>query len=310
MNILNKSQGVAAFTVKKSLSALAISVSLMTLSVAAADSATRYDNLAKQLTIMDNIFKSSLQAQDNKKLSRAKVNSLYLAGQGVVFTVSSASSFMWSEQGFNFVMPDIVAPVAPLSPGEDSNDFVYFSDDENVVIQIESTREEQQEHYRDIHEQQRDLAYDLRDLARESKELHYQLRHVDEKEQLKLKAEQKALTERKVVLEKSQKSLAKKSKQMQVQQQKQQAKKQQQRSDNYALLSASLVETLCTYGNSLKALPSNEHVSLIIKSAGDKTGRSGHKDQIYVFNKKDITACANDKITTTKLSSGAMNYQF
>ncbi len=310
MNILHKTQGVTPFAAKRLLSALAISASLMAVSTEAADNATRYDELSKQLAIMNNIFKSSLQAQDNKKLRGTKVDSLYLAGQGVVFTVNASNSLMWSSHGFNFVMPEIVAPVAPVSPGGGDIDFEYFTDDENIVIKMESAHEDHQDLYRELHEQQRDLAYDLRDLARESKDLAYQLRNVDKDEQAKLKNEQKALEKQKAALEKVKLSLVKKSKLMQAQQQKQLANRQKQRSEQNALLTTTLIGTLCSYGNSLKALPKNEHINLIIKSAGDKAGRSGYKDQIYVFNKKDIAACANDSITTAKLSSLAMDYQF
>lgn len=312
MNILTKTQGVVPFTAKKLLSALAMSACLMTVSVAAADGAGRYDNLSKQLAIMNNIFTSSLQAQNDEKLRGTKVDSIYLAGQGVVFTVNSVNSFMW-RQGFNFVMPDIVAPVAPVPSASAESDFKYFSNDENIVIQIESAQEEHeqhQDHYRDLRDQQRDLAHQLRDLERESKDLAYQYSNVDKEEKTALKSEQKKLERQKVALTKNQKALAKRSKQFQVQQQKQQVQRQKQRSEQFALLTSSLVETLCTYGNSLKALPRNEHVSLLFKSAGDKTARSGYKDQIYVFNKKDIAACANDSITSSKLSSKAIHYQF
>jgi len=312
MNTKNKTQGVAAFTTKKLLSVLAMSAGLMTVSVTAADGAGRYDNLSKQLAIMNNIFTSSLQAQNDEKLRGTKVDSIYLAGQGIVFTVSSANSFMW-RQGFNFVMPDIVAPVAPVPPEGADIDFKYFTHDENIVIQIESAQEEHEQHqeyYRELRDQQRDLAHQLRDLERESKDLAYQRRNADKEEKTALKLEQKKLEKQKVALTKNKETLAKRTKKIQVQQQKQQAKKQKQRSEQFTLLTSSLVETLCTYGNSLKALPKNEHVSLLFKSAGDKTARSGYKDQIYVFNKKDIAACANDSITSSKLSSKAIHYQF
>ncbi len=63
------------------------------------------------------------------------------------------------------------------------------------------------------------------------------------------------------------------------------------------------------YGNGLKALPKNEHVSFILKSGGDKDSRR-YKDKIYVFSKKDISACSADKLSVDKLISQANNYQF
>jgi len=301
------------FQVKKLLSVIAVSASLMTLHANAANKDTSFDGISKQLTIMNNIFKSSLQAQEGKKHKNAKVDSLYLAEQGVVFTVSASHSSLFRRYGLNYDFPDMVMPVAPVPPVEGSADFEFFTDDEEVIIKMESSHEAQrheQEHYRELQEQQRDLAYEIRDLARESKDLAYQLRNLNKDEGAKLKKEQKALVKQKAALEKVQVSLEKKSKQLKAQKQKQVAKRQKQRSEYNTQLTSSLIETLCLYGNSLKALPKNEHVSLIIKSAGDKTGRSGYKDKIYVFDKKDIAACANDKITSSKLASVAMTYQF
>lgn len=308
MNTLIKGLSVLPFSAKKLLSMLALSTSLIAVSTSAVSTQLSYENLSKQLTIMNNIFKSSLQAQENKKLRSSKVDSLYLAGQGVVFTVNSATTFSWGQQ--HFFIPDAVAPIAPVQPNGSNMSFEYFNDEEEIVIHLESEQGEQQEHYHELREEQRDLAYELRDLARASKDLAYQFRHVDKAEQAKLEIKQKSLKEQKVALEKEQVKLTKKTKHMQVQQQKQYIQRQQQRVEYHALLTTTLIDTLCLYGNSLKALPNNEHVSLIIKLAGDKTERSGYKDKIYVFNKKDISACANDNITTAKLSSIASSYQF
>ncbi len=82
-----------------------------------------------------------------------------------------------------------------------------------------------------------------------------------------------------------------------------------ERKEYYSMLSGALVETLYLYGNGLKSIPKNEHVTLIVKSAGDKLGRS-YKDKIFVFTKKDISDCSSDKIDTKKLLAKAEKYQF
>ncbi|MCW8832211.1 MAG: hypothetical protein OQK09_13140 [Colwellia sp.] len=313
MNKLNIKPNGFPFSAKKLLTSLAISVSLLTLSANAANKEASYDGLAKQLTIMNNIFKSSLQAQENKKLKSAKVDSLYLAGQGVVFTVSTSNSFLFNHHDLNFVFSDMAAPVPPLPPVGSDVELEFFTDDGEIIVDMESmheAHEQEREHYRDLHEQQRDLARELRDLARESKDLAFQRRNISKEEQKDIKAEQEALEQQKSALEKTQLELDKKLKQMKVVQQKQLVKRQKQRSEHNAQLTSSLIETLCLYGNSLKALPKSEHVSLIIKSAGEKAGRSGYKDRIYVFAKKDILACTSDKITSVKLATVATSYQF
>lgn len=302
--------GRKPLSAKKILSALVVSTSLMTMSTQAANSTEDYKALSKQLTIMNSIFKSSFQAQDNKALRSAKIDSLYLAEQGVVFTVSTANSYYFGSHGYSFVMPEIVAPAAPVPPVDGDVDIEFFSDDEEIIIRMESEHEAHIENYRDLHEQQRELAYELRDIARENKDLTYQLRNAEKAEQAKIKAEQKALVKQKQELEKVKIRLEKKSKEMKAKKQQQREKRLKQRTEQYALLTTSLIDTLCSYGNSLKALPKDEHVSLIVKSAGKQIERKGYRDQVYVFSKKDILACSSDKISSEKLISKANEYQF
>ena len=78
------------------------------------------------------------------------------------------------------------------------------------------------------------------------------------------------------------------------------------RSEHFSALNKALVETLCLYGNGLREVPSKEYVSLIIKGAGKQQSR-GFTDQILVFNKKDINACANSKLTAQKLFTVVMS---
>ena len=89
----------------------------------------------------------------------------------------------------------------------------------------------------------------------------------------------------------------------------QKAQQEKARDAYYQGLKTALTETLCLYGNGLKALPKNEHVSVILKSAGEKIGRR-YKDSILVFSKKDISDCSADKITVSKLNQKSESYQF
>ena len=277
--------------------------------VIAADEQQPYGKLSKQLDIMNNIFVSSLQAQQDKPLKSTRIESLYLAGQGVVFTVKSASNFSWSRNGFNFVFPEVIAPVAPLAPSGGNDSFEFFDNSDEIAEQMESAFEQQREYSREFREQQRDLAYDLRDIERESRDLAYQLRNVSKKEKKELVEEQKALSKQKAKLEKSRVLLAKKSKEMEKQQKINKEKNLAARKDHYQKLTASLIETLCTYGNSLKALPKGEHVSIVLKSAGDKVANS-YQDKILVLTKRDIGACSIDKISAEKLLASTKSYQF
>jgi len=286
----------------------ALCTGIVSAGVVAADEQQPYGKLSKQLDIMNSIFVSSLQAQQDKSLNNTKIDSLYLAGQGVVFIVKSASSSRWGSNDFSFAFPDVIAPVAPISHSSSSS-FSFSDNNDELIEQMEEAYEQQREHNRQFREQQRELAYELRDIERESRDLAYQLQNVSNEEKIALVKEQKAIKAQKTELEKKRAVLSKKSKEMKEQQQVNKKKNLVERNNHYQNLTTSLVETLCTYGNGLKALPKGEHVSLVLKSAGDKVANN-YQDKILVLTKRDISACVTDKISAEKLLASTKGYQF
>lgn len=272
------------------------------------------DEMHKQLSIMNNIIQSAIKSEPTHRGSKiSALSSIYLQGQGVVFTLTSRHTSSFSR---HFVMP--TAPDAPIAIDGDFAVNVHNELDD-IVIDFESSEDEyehvievfeqQREHSRELRSEQRELAYQLRDIARESKDAQYQLRHVEEKEKKQLKAELEKLESKRVSVEKSKALLDKKAKKVQQQRVEQQAIKAKQRAQYFDKLSNTVVDTLCTYGNGLKAIPKDEHVSLIVKAAGEET-KNRYQDRVIVFTKKDINDCANDKINSKKLLAKAAKYQF
>jgi hypothetical protein len=309
---MNKQVQSAPFSIKrkttwqKLLGFSALFSCVVSMGAYSANEKQPYEELSKQLNIMNNIFTSSLQTNQDKFLKKTKIESLYLAGQGVVFTVKSSSS-SWNRNGFNFVFPDAAVPVPPTPPA--GEDFEFFEQQVEIEEHIESAFEQQREHSRQVRDQQRELSYELRDIEREIRDIAYQLRSVNKSEKETLAKEQTRLDKKKAALEKVQEAINKKSQEMKQKLQIQQDKKLAARKAHYQKLSTSLVETLCTYGNSLKALPKNEYISLVLKSAGDKVVNN-YRDKIIVLSKRDISECAVDKISAEKLLTSTKNYQF
>jgi uncharacterized protein with WD repeat len=277
--------------------------------VIAAEEQQPYGKLSKQLDIMGNIFVSSLQALQDKSLKNTRIESLYLAGQGVVFTIKSANNSSWSRNGYSFVFSGGEVPVPPVAPLEGSNSFEFFDNSDELAEQMESAFEQQSEYSREFREQQRDLDYELRDIERENRDLAYQVRNVSEEEKKELVEKQKVISKQKAELKKSRVVLAEKLKKLEKEQNIVKEKRIAMRKKHYQKLTTSLVETLCTYGNGLKALPKGEHLSLVLKSAGDKVSKN-YQDKVVVLNKSDINACSTDKISAEKLLSTAKTYQF
>lgn len=294
--------------------------------VTAADN-NQYAGMHKQLDIMSNIIKSSVSTQESRKGSRITgIESTYLKGQGIVFTINSSSgNNRWGNFNFNFAMPDFpvppIAPVAPIVPSRSSNAEIEFENQMNrsVARSMEEASqayehamesfEHNREGYRELREEQRDLSYELRDVAREKRDIEYRLRRSDDENKKELKSELAALNKQEAKLALDEKAFKVKSDNLQKKQQAQKIAQEKARGAYYQGLKTSLTETLCLYGNGLKALPKNEHVNVILKSAGEKDGRR-YKDSILVFTKNDISDCSADKITVSKLTKKSQHYQF
>ncbi len=291
---------------------------------AADNNADEYQRMHKQLSIMSDIIKSSVS--DKSSRQGTKINSIqstYLRGQGVIFTISAAANNrQWGNYNFNFSMPEMpIMPVAPIAPSvnEDFEENYDININETVTQALETAAvgyervvevfERNREQTRELREEQRDLAYKLRDLEREKRDLNYQLARANEQHTKELKQDLAKLAQKEEKLRASKRKLAQRSDKVAAEQKAQQATRAKERVDYYQQLTASLTETLCLYGNGLRALPNSEHVSVILKSAGDKSGRR-YKDSILVFSKKDITSCSADKINAASLMKKGQAYQF
>jgi len=303
-----------------------ISCALIALGVNAAENIDKnMGDMHKQLNIMSDIITSATEPKSESSKGRVNnVSSLYLYGQGVVFTISTNSySNRWGNFNFNFSMPTIapIAPVAPVSRMPPKGELYAFEANieesvENALAMASSNYEfamehanEDREKYRNLRDEQRDLQYEQRELERLARDLEYQSRRAGDEAKKELAEELKALEKKKSAFTQNRKVLEEEVAKIKAEQKKQIVAQEKQRISYYQGLTTSLAETLCLYGNGLKALPKDEHVSLILKSGGDKEGRR-YKDQIYVFSKKDISACSADKINVTQLEGKAKSYQF
>lgn len=305
-------------------------VSGVLMAFAGTASTNEFDTMHKQLNIMSKIITSSVAVQNGRKSSKINgVESTYLKGQGVVFTINSSSrSNSWGNYNFNFVMPDL-PPVAPLPPTTEvaNSVIVEMSNDEgfqeNMHQKVSNAMEMAAESYeramdslnndreisRELRDEQRDLAYQVRDLEREKRDLEYQMRRADKTSKEELAMQMKKLEAMKKEIKKERVKLSQKSNELRKNQQEKKMAQEQERVSYYQELTASLVDTFCLYGNGLRSVPKNENVSLIIKSAGEKEARR-YKDKIYVFSKQDISNCAADKINVAQLLEKGNGYQF
>ncbi len=69
-----------------------------------------------------------------------------------------------------------------------------------------------------------------------------------------------------------------------------------------------LLETICQYGATVQALPDNERFTIVVKKAERESGKP--RDLIYVFEKADLMACRDGRISVDGLKSKATRYAF
>lgn len=293
--------------------------SVLLLAFSAQGAGNNYDNLSKQLNIMNDIMMSSAKSAPSSRQTLIRsIDSIYLQGQGAIFTISSAHVGSSHHQFFQIVAP--LAPRAPKGPKAEisssestviiNEDFdMGYEEHEDEFERVIEIFEQQREGARELRSEEREIHYEMRDIARQQKDIEYQLQRAEKTDKNELTSELKKLEVERVNLVKNKTKLEQKVTELNKQREQQNIAQSKARAEHFNAVNNALVETLCLYGNGLRAVPSQEHISLIIKGAGDKQGRN-YKDQILVFNKKDINACANSKLTAKKLLTKAEQYQF
>ena len=200
--------------IMKSFNQLALSVLLATTSIGYA-SAETFEDMHKQLDIMNNIMKSSLSSEKNRG-SRISIESTYLKGQGILFNVSSRVGLSsLGNYSFSYSMPKAPkapkAPVAPVSPHGTEDFEIHMEESISDALQIVEREfevemeayQDDREAYRELRESQRDLAYELRDVAREVRDIEFQMRHADEESKAELEQERAEIEKQRAKYEQS-----------------------------------------------------------------------------------------------------------
>ena len=296
-------------------------LAIMTLTTSLPTMAVDYDKLHQQLAIMSDILTTSIKSQNTTKGPRiSRIESQYLAGQGVVFNLSSSRVSHYSILE-SVHMPDV--PRAPRAPravegvehtelfGEDF-ELVIEEAMEEAAIAIEIVNEQARdniEQQQEMREQERELAYELRDIAREERDLNYQKLHSEKDEHAELEAEAKELNQRKAKLEKMRVDVKRRAAEHRKLREKAAKEKKQQQQTFFANVETSIASALCSYGAGLKELPDEERISMVLKSAGEMSGNR-IKDKVLIFNKSDIKDCVIEKIDSKGLLAKANGYQF
>ncbi|NVK26340.1 MAG: hypothetical protein HWE10_15530 [Gammaproteobacteria bacterium] len=291
---------------------------------------TQVERLTRDMKIMRTILDTSLAAQTN---SRPRVESVYLARQGMLFTIETRGGFHFD---FEHLSKPVVVPIAPKPPKAPVVTEIYFSEEkieqieeyamqaaesamEMAEVSLEfmsdvdwssyssAERSEQMAEQTQLRREKRELEREARKLERQVREIERMLRDSQFEQELENSESNEKLSEKlKAKLSGYTESLSEVAEKLQVnatklQERAKKVKEEQEKKQKQRLLETEILisETVCDFGSGLRSLPDNEHISFQIE---------GRVNKLYVFDKENITACGQGDITAKKLLESSTKY--
>lgn len=316
-------------------------VALATLATPVAASAAQdFSAVNRDVSVMSQILTGAFKSQDRRG-AHASVSGTYLAGQGAVFTIRSYGAFTSysfqmgndSDNGNVFFYQsgddnnddndddddaDAPAPPAPPAPSAapapapviDPGDLDELGSNIAMSVLGNTGFAMHDDHMgREIRSAMRDVARQLRDIDQQISDNRIELIHTDKDENRKKLEAQIADLEKKRdqvdgKREKLEKQLDDARKKVEAERKEMVEKARQAREEQLARTVNVVMESLCAYGSTLKNVPDNEHVSVVI----DGRSASGDNHHVYVMGKKDVAQCKSGG--ADGLAKGAVSYSY
>ncbi len=259
---------------------------------------------------MEKILEASLGGDER---FGGRIDSQYLAQQGMVFTIYS-NRFLsvtgtptdWESWGEQIGANTLALVHSTLSP---MTDVLPPEAIEEIEVELESSMDELRnkdeasrvirEELEKMREELREQKEILRDNLRELRQVEREKFRADEEKQQELD-EQKKKIEQQIANNKE--AMNQYNAKIQAYREKRLAKLNEKKQ---SLIDDS-IKTLCEYKASLKSLQNDEYVTLIF----DNFGRtSGNDDEIYVFQKSKLKNCEVDESGLAAIKKSAIIYQ-
>ncbi len=256
-----------------------------------------YSDTIRELDIMSNIFEAALEPRrdtNNYRPVSILDESSYLANQGMVFSfiqpgnrgmmafidIDDMPGAAFAEMSID-IARNISAEVRRALP---NGNFPFADDALNTITMLEEefeAMEEMREDIRDQQEEVRDLQRDMRDLQRELRDIENDDEDNDEIEG--------RITELQAQIDLEIEELeAQNSAYQSVVQDYRQELEQEEANRNEAAQNT-IISTLCDYGNTLRSLQNNEHVTVVMQNVID------NQDQVYIFDYADVASCSSSE---------------
>ncbi|MDC1437056.1 hypothetical protein N8303_07410 [Gammaproteobacteria bacterium] len=269
-----------------------------------------FSDAIRELDIMSNIFEAALEPRrdtNNYRPVSILDEASYLADQGMIFSfiqpggrgmmafidIDDMPGDALAEMGINLseMAREISTEVRRSMP---NGNFPFSGGAFNSISILEDEFEEMEEMSEDIRDQQEEV----RDLQRDMRDLQRELRNDDnddaENAEIEARIEQLQAQVDVEMEELESQTTAYQS----VMQEYRQDREQEEANRNEAAQNL-IISTLCDYGNTLRSLQNDEHVTVVMQSFNDNL------DQVYVFDYADVASCSSEE----ELLQSAIAYQ-
>ena len=268
-----------------------------------------YDRMRKDINIMIGIVKSAFENQEDCRSCQVQITGHYLADQGVVFNVTPASrgyAYAFKSDDFEenvevfaegmaaipIFVEDILASVEAGLANEDLSGFTI------------STEGDWSEQSRIARQALREARAELREANRELREIEIEAIHAEEDELNELeRREAEVLREMERISSQEneiESDIARQMEAKRVEIEKKRVKRLEAKRQHFEEMETLVLNTFCDYSSTMRSLPRNERVSVIVSKDNDQSN-------IYVFEQSELADCDSSK---NNVRDHALSYAF
>jgi hypothetical protein len=270
-----------------------------------------YDRIRKDINIMIGVVKSSFENSPECRSCNVRVTGHYLADQGVVFNVEPSSGHRYAFRSHDFedeievfaegmaaipiFVQDILTEVQVNLDNEDFTSSLSIMNGDDEELNIGS---------REAQHALREARVGIREAIRELRELDIEAIHADKEELKELEMKETEIENEVAKLEaeenKIKENLASHIEKRTVQMEIMKAKRAEEKRKEFEEMETLVLNTFCDYSATIRNLPSNERVSVIVNKDDDRSN-------IYVFEQSALKGCDSSK---SDVRDHALSYPF
>ncbi|MCB1045454.1 MAG: hypothetical protein KDC35_21100 [Acidobacteria bacterium] len=267
-------------------------------------------DLRQEIRIIANMLETAFESNRGSWHDDIDVDGTYLREQGIVLRIESGgfSPMHFDFPHFEIAVPEIAVSL-PFAPEDMEDSWEAYEDAmeelQDVYIEFDEISRDQGTS-KEIRDKMRALREEQRKLSNEQRRKTDELRRKLERSREMSDDERQAISDQ---IQKSKSELKDISKKYAEELDELREKQRQEWQSKQTDFEHKIVDILCNYGSALRALPDNEHLTIIFDN-GSLSDEGETQDRIYVFDKSDLLACREGKMDKATLLNRGQSYGF